>query len=157
MCGFAASEGQARPKERQNMTRGRFLTSLVLAALAFTVPVVKAANEKLEGDIKTIQGKWKADENTTYTFKGNKLKVEAPNRTYEITVTLDAKATPDKKIDMKIDEAPEDAKGKTSLGIYKFEGDDKFIFCFRAMGDRPTKFETIGFEQIVVELKRDKK
>ena len=41
-------------------------------------------------------------------------------------------------------------------GIYKFDGDDKFIFCFRPEGDRPDKYEQIGFEQIVSELKRVK-
>ena len=92
----------------------------------------------------------------TYTFKGNKLKIEAPSRTYEMTVTLDATAKPEKTIDFKIDEAPDDAKGKTCKGIYKFDGNDKFMFCFRPKGDRPTKYEQIGYEQIVTELTKVK-
>jgi uncharacterized protein (TIGR03067 family) len=56
---------------------------------------------------------------------------------------------------MKIDEAPEDAKGQTSRGIYKFDG-EKLIICFRAMGERPEKYEMIGFEQIVLTLNKKK-
>ena len=78
----------------------------------------------------------------TYSFKGKKLKVETPSRSYEMTVTLDSTAKPDKTIDFKIDEGPEDAKGKTSKGIYKFDGDNKFIFCFCPMGDRPDQVRT---------------
>ena len=74
-----------------------------------------------------------------------------------MTVTLDAKAKPEKSIDFKIDEGPDDAKGKTCKGIYKFGGDDKFTFCFRPEGDRPDKYEQVGYEQILTELKRVKK
>jgi uncharacterized protein (TIGR03067 family) len=120
----------------------------------------RAGDEKDGGDLKKLEGKWTADSGNggkvTYSFKGNKLKIEAPTRTYEMTVTLDAKAKPEKSIDFKIDEAPDDAKGKTSKGIYKFEGDDKFTFCFRPAGDRPDKYEQIGYEQILTELKREK-
>jgi uncharacterized protein (TIGR03067 family) len=116
--------------------------------------------EKDKGDLKKLEGKWTAASadggKVTYTFKAKKLKVEAPSRTYEMTVTLDATAKPDKTIDFKIDEAPDDAKGKTSKGIYKFDGNDKFIFCFRPEGDRPDKYEQVGYEQIVTELSRVK-
>jgi len=41
-----------------------------------------------------VRGKWTTPSGqggmVTYTFKGRNLKVEAPSRTYEITVTLDA-------------------------------------------------------------------
>ena len=69
-----------------------------------------------------------------------------------MTVTLDPAAKPEKSIDFKIDEAPDDAKGKTCKGIYKLDGNDKMTFCFRAEGDRPTKYEMVCFEQIVTEL-----
>ena len=92
----------------------------------------------------------------TYSFKGTKLKVEAPSRTYEMTITLDATAKPEKTIDFRIDEGPDDARAKTCKGIYKFDGNDKFIFCFRPEGDRPDKYEQIGYEQILSELKRAK-
>jgi uncharacterized protein (TIGR03067 family) len=73
-----------------------------------------------------------------------------------MTVTLDPDAKPEKTIDFKIDEGPEDAKGKTSKGIYKLVGDNKFIFCFSPMGDRPAKFEQEGYEKILTEATRVK-
>ena len=118
-----------------------------------------AADDKIEGDLKKLQGKWITPAGdggkVSYTFKGNKMKVVAPSRTYEMTVKIDDKAKPDKTIDFKIDEAPDDAKGKTSLGIYKFDG-EKLIWCFRPEGDRPTKYEQIGYEQILGELTHEK-
>jgi uncharacterized protein (TIGR03067 family) len=133
---------------------------LAVAAWLVAGASVRGVEDKSEGDLKKLEGKWTADAadggKVTYTFKGNKLKVEAPSRTYEMTVKLDATAKPDKTIDLQIDEAPEDAKGKTSKGIYKFDGNDKFILCFRPEGDRPTKYEQIGYEQIVTELTRVK-
>jgi uncharacterized protein (TIGR03067 family) len=119
-----------------------------------------AKKAKDGGDLKKLEGKWTAESaaggKTTYTVKGDRLKIEAPTRSYEMTLTLDEKAKPEKAIDFKIVEAPEDARGKTCKGIYKFDGDDKFIFCFRPEGDRPDKYEQIGYEQIVTELKRAK-
>jgi uncharacterized protein (TIGR03067 family) len=133
---------------------------LAVAALLVAGASVRGADDKDAGDLKKLEGKWTAPSGeggkVSYSFKGKKLKIEAPSRTYEMTVTLDATAKPDKTIDFKIDEAPDDAKGKTSKGIYKFDGKDKFIFCFRPEGDRPDKYEQIGYEQIVVELTRVK-
>ena len=141
------------------MTR-RVGIGLALAALVGVGFSARAADEKDGGDLKKLEGKWTADSGNggkvTYSFKGNKLKIEAPTRSYEMTVTLDAKGKPEKSIDFKIDEGPDDAKGKTCKGIYKFDGDDKFIFCFRPEGDRPDKYEQIGYEQIVTELKRER-
>ena len=141
------------------MTRRAAIGWAVVCCLAFGLEA-RAADEKDGGDLKKLEGKWKTPSGqggeVTYSFKGNKLKIEAPSRTYEMTVTLDATAKPDKTIDFKIDEAPDDAKGKTSKGIYKWDGNDKFIFCFRPEGDRPDKYEQIGYEQIVTELKRVK-
>ena len=99
------------------------------------------ADDKIDGDLKAIQGKWSAKigerRQGTYTVEGKKLKVVAPSRTYEITMTLDPEAKPEKTLDLKIDEAPDDAKGKTSKGIYKLDG-EKFIFCFAPAG-RPAR------------------
>jgi uncharacterized protein (TIGR03067 family) len=111
-------------------------------------------------DLKKLEGTWTApagDGGTvTYTIKGKTLDIEAPSRSYKMTLKVDAAAKPEKTIDFQIDEAPDDAKGKTSKGIYKFDGDNKLIFCFRPMGERPTGYEMVGFEQILVELKRKK-
>jgi uncharacterized protein (TIGR03067 family) len=142
------------------MTLGRLAGGLALAILLGAGARLPAADDKpADGDLKKIQGKWTAPAGdggkVTYTFDGHKLKVGAPSRAYTMTVTLDSEAKPDRTIDLRIDEGPEDAKGKTSKGIYKFDG-EKFVFCFRPEGDRPSKFETVGYEQIVVELSRAK-
>ena len=122
--------------------------------------VAQAADDKVDPELKKFEGKWTTPAGdggkVTYTFKGKKLKIEAPSRTYEMTVKIDSTAKPDKTIDFEIDESPDDAKGKTSKGIYKFDGDAKLIFCFCPTGDRPTKYEQNGYEQIVSELTKVK-
>ena len=134
---------------------------VAVAALVVVGSGVWAADEKgVDAELKKFKGKWTTPTGdggkSTYTFDGKKLKVVAPSRTYEITVTIDPAAKPDKTIDFKIDEAPDDAKGKTSKGIYKFDGDDKLVWCFRPEGDRPDKYEMVGFEQILTELTKAK-
>jgi uncharacterized protein (TIGR03067 family) len=74
-----------------------------------------------------------------------------------MTVTLDDAAKPHKTIDFKIDEGPEDAKGKTSKAIYKLDGNDKAVLCLRPEGERPDKFEQVGEEQFVINLTRKAK
>jgi uncharacterized protein (TIGR03067 family) len=146
--------------EVETMSKRRDWAGLVVALLMTACLSATAAEDKDGGDLKKLEGKWtapsgQAGDKVTYSFKGNKLKIETPSRSYEMTVTLDAAAKPEKSIDFKIDEGPDDAKGKTCKGIYKFAG-DKFIFCFRPEGDRPEKYEQIGYEQIVTELTRAK-
>jgi uncharacterized protein (TIGR03067 family) len=113
---------------------------------------------KESADLKKLQGEWTAPSagggEVVYTFKGNKLTVKAPTRTYQMTVTLDDSAKPHKTIDFKVDEGPEDAKGKTSKAIYKLDGNDKAVLCLRPEGERPDKFEQVGEEQFVINLKR---
>lgn len=120
----------------------------------------RGADDKPDPDLKKFEGKWTSpsgdgDSKITYSFKGKKLKIEAPSRTYEMTITIDSTAKPDKTIDFKIDEAPDDAKGKTSKGIYKFDG-EKLVLCYAPMGDRPTKYEQVGYEQIHATLTKVK-
>jgi uncharacterized protein (TIGR03067 family) len=133
----------------------------VVVVLATGVGVqVRGADEKPDPDLKKLEGKWTTPSSeggkVTYTFKGTKLKIEAPSRTYEMTVKIDSTAKPDKTIDFKIDEAPDDAKGKTSKGIYKFDGDDKIVLSFCPMGDRPSTYEQNGYEQILSTLTKIK-
>jgi len=132
---------------------------LVVVGLLATATGVQG-EDKVEGDLKKMQGEWTwsipMGGDVLYTFKGKMLTVKGQNRTYEMTLTLDEKAKPDKTMDMKIDKGPDDAKGKTSPAIYKFDGDDKLILCFRPEGERPKKYENVGFEQFVAELKRKK-
>ena len=141
------------------MSRKRAWMGVALVALIVPFASLRADDDKIEGDLKKIQGRWSAPAGdggkVKYTVEGKKLKVVAPSRTYEMTLTLDSEAKPDKTIDFKIVESPDDAKGNTSKGIYKFDG-EKFVFCFAPQGDRPTKFETEGYEKIVVTLTREK-
>ena len=135
-------------------------SGLALSALLVTVAGACAEDAAIESEFKKLSGEWTAPSaaggDVVYRFKDKKLEIEAPSRSYTMTITLDPKAKPDKTIDFKIDEAPEDAKGKTSKGIYKLEGDDALVLCFSGEGDRPSKFEQIGFEQILIKLTRKK-
>ncbi len=143
------------------MMTKRALMGLALPLLIATFAGLLSADDKdkVEGDLKKIQGKWTtpsgSGDTVTYTFDGKKLKVVAPSRTYEMTVTLDPEAKPEKSIDFKIVEGPDDAKGNTSKGIYKLDG-EKFVFCFAPQGDRPTKFEMEGYEKILTTLTKAK-
>ena len=136
------------------------LTLALAVALILPAALARAADEpKVEGDLAKLQGKWSAPAQeggkVSYTIRGDKLKVVAPTRTYEMTLKLDPAARPEKTIDFRIDEAPDDAKGQTSKGIYKFVG-DKFAFCFAPMGDRPTEFKREGYEKILTTLTPEK-
>ncbi len=132
--------------------------SFALSALISTGAV--ARGDDVEAELKKLEGEWTAASaaggEVSYKFKGKTLNIGAPSRSYTMTITVDPKAKPHKTIDFKIDEAPEDAKGKTSLGIYKFEGDDTLVLCFRGEGERAAKFEQSGFEQILTTLKKKK-
>lgn len=137
------------------MTTAMF--GLALAAALAAAPD-DGDGPEISGDLRKLQGAWVTDSagegEVTYTFEGRTLKVVAPGRSYVMTVTLDESAEPEKTIDFRIDEAPDDARGRTSPGIYKFEGDDKFVFCFRPEGDRPDRYEQVGFEQFLTTLTR---
>ena len=121
-----------------------------------------AKDSKLSADLKAMQGSWTATapsgSDVLFTFKDDKLTVKSPSRSYQITVTLDEKAKPEKTIDLHVDEAPDDAKDKTSKGIYKLDADDrdKLQICFSPEGTRPSKYETVEPDQYLVELKRKK-
>lgn len=104
------------------------LVGLVVALAACTAaPSVCSAaagqdkkDSKSSGDLKKLQGVWttpsQSGEAVVYTFKEDKLTVKAPTRTYKMTVKLDESAKPNKTIDLKVDDGPEDAKGQTSKG-----------------------------------------
>jgi uncharacterized protein (TIGR03067 family) len=132
------------------------LSLLIVAGLDAADDAAKDA--KSSADLKKLDGEWttpsQSGSDVVYTFKGDKLTVKAPTREYKMTLKLDDSAKPNKTIDFHIEQGPDDAKGKTSKGIYKFPGGDKFVFCFTPEGERPTKFEQVGFEQFLTELKR---
>jgi uncharacterized protein (TIGR03067 family) len=134
---------------------------LMLSTMIATVTPLRAEDAAVQKDLKTLEGEWtvksQSGDEILYKFKGDKLEVTAPSRSYKMTLKIDPTARPEKTIDFQIDDGPDDAKGKTSKGIYKFADDGKtFIFCFRGEGDRPDKYEQIGYEQILSTLKRKK-
>ena len=133
---------------------------LILAGFIAASTAVRADDAAVKKDLKKLEGEWTyKNENggeVTYKFKGDKVEVEAPSRSYKMTIKIDPSAKPEPTLDFVIDEAPDDAKGKTSKAIYKFDGEDTLIFCMRPQGERPAKYEQIGFEQIVSTLKRKK-
>jgi uncharacterized protein (TIGR03067 family) len=134
---------------------------LITAGMLVSAAGVVADDAAIEKDLKTLAGEWTvksgSGEEVHYKFKGDKLEVTAPTRSYKMTIKIDPTAKPEKTIDFQIDEGPDDAKGKTSKGIYKFEDDNNtFVYCMRPEGDRPSKYEQIGFEQILSKLKRKK-
>jgi uncharacterized protein (TIGR03067 family) len=134
--------------------------AMLVAANVVFVAAARAEDTPEDPELKKMEGAWSVPSGfggeVTYTFKGKSLAIESPNRSYKMTIKLDSKAKPEKSIDFQIDEAPDDAKGKLSKGIYKFEDDGALTLCFRGEGERPKEFEQIGFEQIVTKLKRKK-
>jgi uncharacterized protein (TIGR03067 family) len=133
---------------------------MVLCGLLVAASDARGDDAAVEKDLKKLEGEWtvKAEDGheVSYQFKGDKLEVTAPSRSYKMTIKIDPAAKPEKTLDFHIDEGPDDAKGKTSKAIYKFEGDDTFIFCMRPEGERPDKYEQIGYEQILSKLTRKK-
>jgi uncharacterized protein (TIGR03067 family) len=118
-----------------------------------------AGGAAVEGDLERMQGSWATDsfsgKPAIFRFEGLRLEVKTEDVQYKIAVALDEKARPERTIDLKTEESTiAGAVGKTSPGIYKFEGDDKLIICFRAQGERPKSYETQGFEQWRLELNR---
>src|SRR5262249_54342556 len=104
---------------------------LALAAAFVSVPILRGDEPKaFEGDLKKMQGEWVnrvEDHDDQWVFKGHELRLTAPTRKYTMMLTLDPKAKPQSTIDFKIVEGPDEAKGQTTLGIYKFDGDDKLL------------------------------
>jgi uncharacterized protein (TIGR03067 family) len=141
------------------MRRNRAFARLVFATMILISRASHANQLAAEGDLKKMQGRWTttsfAGDSTTFRFEGRTLEVEGAGVHYVIAVTLDEQARPEKSIDLKtVESTTSGAIGVTSPGIYKFESEDRLLICFRGRGERPAKYETIGFEQWRVELKR---
>jgi uncharacterized protein (TIGR03067 family) len=128
--------------------------------LAGAAPALRADDAKVEGDLKKMQGTWvrAGDEgpDLKWVIEGDNLKASVNGQDYTCKLKLDAKATPHPSADLAIKDGPGDSAGKTSKGIYKFEG-DRLVFCVTMPGGetRPTEFKNVEEERFVFTLKKE--
>ena len=82
----------------------------------------------------------------------------SPKRNYTATIAVDPSSRPN-AIDIKVVKGPEDAEGKTALGIYKLGSEcDTLTLCMSGKDNvRPKEFKNVEHEAFLFELKRDKK
>ncbi len=115
-------------------------------------------SSELAGDLKALQGTWvtppDSEPTSRWTFEGKTLRATVNDIGYVCKVTLDAKAQPG-TIDLFISEGPDNSVGKTSLGIYKLEG-ERVSFCVTTPGQekRPDRFEPVEGESHLFVLKK---
>ena len=134
---------------------------LLIAAAAPKDDDAKKELKKLEGNWAMVSGEDKGTKlpedtvkNAKLTIKGDKHTVKVGEDTFVGTHKLDPSAKP-KAIDATDTEGR--FKGKTTLGIYKLEG-DKFTVCFAPPDkERPKEFSTkSGTGQFIHVWKRQK-
>ena len=118
-------------------------------------------DEKSQAElIKPFLGTWASSGegiDATWTFESEKVKANVAGMEYTCKPKIDADAKPFSTIDLVIDDGPEEAKGKTSKGIYKIDG-EKLTLCVSAPGkDRPKQFAQADDEAYLFELKKEKK
>jgi uncharacterized protein (TIGR03067 family) len=142
------------------------LTVLLVVLLGSASILAGVAARALAGDevsadkaLKTLKGTWVPNElegiDSKWSFEGETLKASVNGLDYTCKVKIDPNAKP-ATIDLIIDEGPEEAKGKISKCIYKFEG-EKLILCVSMPGkDRPKAFEQSEGEAYLFELKKEK-
>ena len=136
----------------------RFWIAVALGALASTTAGARADEAS---DLSGMFGAWTAKDpdgtESLWVFDGKNLKVTSPKRNYTTTLSIDTKANP-RTIDFKVVKGPEDAQGKTALGIYKLgEGDDSLAICMGAKENvRPKEFQSVEGEAYLFKLKREK-
>jgi uncharacterized protein (TIGR03067 family) len=109
------------------------------------------------GDLKAMQGTWvfeAADNQATWTLNGDILKTRFMDADYVCKLKLDPAASP-RAVDFFVEQGPDHAVGKTTLGIYKIDG-DRVTFCVRRPGEdrRPGEFKNVEDETFLFEIKR---
>jgi uncharacterized protein (TIGR03067 family) len=138
-----------------------FATMLAVVAGLGAVSGLRAEDAKIDGDLKKMQGTWvRAGDDgpdSKWVIEGDSLKATVNGVDYSCKLTLDAKANPHSTADLAVKEGPPDTAGKTSKGIYKFDG-DKLVLCVSMPGaeNRPTEFKTVEDEFYLFELKKEK-
>lgn len=137
------------------------LAAVVLAlGFGFGVgPRAGRADEKAEvkGDLKALQGEWVSKDEqgeSTWVFKGDHCSIKTPSRGYEMPVSLDGAARPEKSIDFKVLDDSPNAKGANGKAIYKIDG-AKVVICMGVGdGDRPREFKNDFPQTVLFELKK---
>jgi len=131
---------------------------LALVLTAYLMPGGALRAQDASHDLSGLFGTWTAQDpdgtESVWTFDGDHLKVTSPKRNYVVTLKLDSSSTP-KKVDFKVTDGPEDAKGKTALAIYRFDNVEHLTICMGGKEDkRPEEFEAKKDESYLFKLKR---
>src|SRR4051812_48732742 len=89
-------EKEGHTRERSSLEGGRSMLSrllgmgLVSCGLLFVSPTVRGDDAAVEKDLKKLEGEWtvksEGGSEISYKFKGDKLEVTAPSRSYKMTV-----------------------------------------------------------------------
>lgn len=115
----------------------------------------KKADAKVQAELKKMEGEWTGTtpngDEVVYVFKGDRLTAKGANGEIEIRIKLDPSARPNKAMD-----GTHAGDEGTIPAIYKFDGNDKLVICYRTGegAKRPREFEDDGDRQRVVRLTR---
>jgi uncharacterized protein (TIGR03067 family) len=116
---------------------------------------------KAAADLKKMQGTWVQAGNgpdARWVIDGDKVTATVNGQEYKCTLKLNPEATPHPSADLVIKEGPGESPGKTSKGIYKFDG-EKLVLCVTRPGhDKvPAEFKEAEDEAYLFELKKEAK
>lgn len=139
---------------------------MMVVAFACLLGAVDAKDDKA-----TLQGRWQAvssdqggqdDPNAkqhSITFEKDTIVINRGDQVFvKGTFKLDGTKSP-RQIDITIEEGPDQAKGKTALGVYELKDDTlKWATNHPGETERPTGFgSTAGTSHMMVTLKKEKK